>query len=50
MTKRIFEFIEQAKKILIITHVNPDGDTLGSACALKSYIGDKADILLHIYI
>ena len=48
MTKRIFEFIEQAKKILIITHVNPDGDTLGSACALKSYIGDKADILLQV--
>ena len=48
MTQKIFELINDAKKILIITHVNPDGDTLGSACALKSFIGDKADILLQV--
>ncbi len=48
MIKKIFELIESAKKILIITHVNPDGDTLGSACAIKSYIGEKADILLQV--
>ena len=48
MIKKIFELIESAKKVLIITHVNPDGDTLGSACVLKSYIGDKADILLQV--
>ena len=48
MTQKIFELIDKAEKILIITHVNPDGDTLGSACALKSFIGDKADILLQV--
>ena len=48
MIKKIFELIESAKKVLIVTHVNPDGDTLGSACALKSYIGDKADILVQV--
>ena len=36
------------KKLLIITHVNPDGDTLGSASALKLFIGDKADILVQV--
>lgn len=48
MIKKIFEQIQKAKKILIITHVNPDGDTLGCACALKSYLKDKADILLEV--
>jgi len=35
-------------RILIITHVNPDGDTLGCASALKSFIGERADILIQI--
>lgn len=48
MIKKIFELIESAEKVLIITHVNPDGDTLGSACVLKSYIGEKADILVQV--
>lgn len=48
MIKKIFELIDNAKRILIITHVNPDGDTLGSACALKSFIGGRADILLQL--
>ena len=48
MIKKIFDLIESAKKVLIITHVNPDGDTLGCACALKSYIGNKADILVQV--
>ena len=48
MEKEILKAINEANKILIITHVNPDGDTLGSACALKSYIKDKADILIQI--
>ncbi|MBQ8476456.1 bifunctional oligoribonuclease/PAP phosphatase NrnA [bacterium] len=48
MQEEILNLINASKKILIITHVNPDGDTLGSASALKSYIGDKADILLQI--
>ena len=48
MEKEILKLIEDSSRILIITHVNPDGDTLGCASALKSFIGDKADILIQI--
>lgn len=47
MEKKILEKINSAEKILIITHVNPDGDTLGSAVSLKEFIGSKADILVQ---
>ncbi|MCD8024544.1 MAG: bifunctional oligoribonuclease/PAP phosphatase NrnA [Candidatus Gastranaerophilales bacterium] len=47
MTKEIYEKIINAKKVLLITHVNPDGDTLGSACAMKEFLGEKADILVQ---
>lgn len=47
MEEKILEKINSAQKILIITHVNPDGDTLGSAASLKEFIGDKADILVQ---
>ncbi len=47
MENKILEKINQASKILIITHVNPDGDCLGSAVSLKEFIGDKADILVQ---
>ena len=47
MINQISDKIKQAKKILLISHVNPDGDTLGSVCAMKLYIGDKADILIQ---
>ena len=30
--------IKSSKNILIISHVNPDGDTLGSMCGLYSTI------------
>lgn len=30
--------IKDAKKILLLSHVNPDGDTLGSMCAMYSMI------------
>ena len=30
--------IKKAKKILIISHINPDGDTLGSMCAMAGII------------
>lgn len=39
--------IDEANKVLIISHINPDGDTLGSMCALKLFIGDKADMLVQ---
>ena len=39
MTDNNIEYIiKNAKKILLITHINPDGDTLGSASGLKEII------------
>ena len=34
--EQIKEFIEKAKKILIITHENPDGDAVGSSLGLMN--------------
>lgn len=48
MEKEIISILNNSKSVLIITHVNPDGDTLGSASALKSFLGEKADILIQI--
>ena len=48
MEREIINLINSASRILILTHVNPDGDTLGCASALKEFIGDKADILIQI--
>lgn len=36
--KKFEEVIKNSKNILIISHVNPDGDTLGTMCALYSAI------------
>ena len=42
--------IKNAKKILLITHINPDGDTLGSACGMadliKTNLKKDCDILV----
>ncbi len=48
MEEKILDLIKESKSILIITHINPDGDTLGCASCLRSFIGDKADILIQI--
>ena len=48
MEREILNLINTSKRILIITHINPDGDTLGCAVAVKSFIGEKADILIQI--
>ena len=48
MENEILNLIEKSKHILIITHINPDGDTLGCASALRAFIGDRADILIQI--
>ena len=48
MEREILNLINNSSNILIITHINPDGDTLGCASALKSFIGEKADILIQI--
>jgi len=39
MTDNNIEYIiKNSKKILLITHINPDGDTLGAACGLADLI------------
>lgn len=38
------DIIKQSKKILLLSHVNPDGDTLGSMCAMYSMIYDRFKI------
>ena len=45
-----YNFIKESKNILIVSHVNPDGDTLGSMCALRNVIKSEfkknADMLV----
>ena len=47
---QLHNIIKASKNILIISHLNPDGDTLGSMCGLYSAIKDnfkkKADMLM----
>ena len=38
------DIIKQSKKILLLSHVNPDGDTLGSMCAMYSMIWERYKI------
>lgn len=38
------DIIKQSKKILLLSHVNPDGDTLGSMCAMYSMIYNRFKI------
>lgn len=38
---QILSEIEQAKKILVICHEKPDGDTIGAACAFLNYFDNK---------
>ena len=48
------DIIKNSKKILIISHVNPDGDALGSTCALYKAIYNrfkkKADMCALSYV
>ena len=50
MFKEIFNTLKKADKILILTHINPDGDALGSSVAFKLMLekmGKKATIFLE---
>ncbi|MEG2360350.1 MAG: bifunctional oligoribonuclease/PAP phosphatase NrnA [Christensenella sp.] len=38
--KKVIEFIEKHEKFAVLTHVNPDGDALGSAYALSQSINN----------
>lgn len=48
--KKFDEVVKNSKNILIISHVNPDGDTLGTMCALQLAIYNqykkKAEMLI----
>jgi phosphoesterase RecJ-like protein len=39
--RKIFNLIEVSEKIIITTHVNPDGDAVGSALALNYFLQDS---------
>ncbi len=41
--------IKNSKKILLLSHVNPDGDTLGSMCAMYSMIYKQFKIKSDMY-
>ena len=40
-TKQLDSIIKNSKNILIVSHINPDGDTLGTMCGLYSLIKDN---------
>ena len=41
MNFNLDDIIKQSGKILLLSHMNPDGDTLGSMCAMYSMIYDR---------
>jgi phosphoesterase RecJ-like protein len=41
MEKTFEDLVKESKHILVISHVNPDGDTLGSLCAMYNAIYDR---------
>ncbi|MBQ4109553.1 MAG: bifunctional oligoribonuclease/PAP phosphatase NrnA [Clostridia bacterium] len=48
--ENIIKALERAEKILILTHINPDGDAVGSCYAVKKALeraGKQADIVLN---
>lgn len=49
-SRRIIELISKSRKIILTTHVNPDGDALGSELAFYDYLkqlGKKSIIINH---
>lgn len=41
VVEQIDSSIKNAKNILLVSHINPDGDTLGSMCGMCSFIFDN---------
>ncbi len=39
--EQLNNIIKQSKNILLVSHINPDGDTLGTMCAMYSLIKDN---------
>lgn len=49
-SRRIIDLISESKKIILTTHINPDGDALGSELAVYDYLkqlGKKSIIINH---
>lgn len=49
MFERIIQRIENAEKVGIFSHINPDGDAMGSSYSLKlalEKLGKKAEVFL----
>lgn len=40
---RLDGMLSASSRPLVVTHVHPDGDAVGSACAMKSYIESRAE-------
>ena len=40
-TKELSELLDSADNILLISHINPDGDAIGSQLALYHYLNSK---------
>ena len=38
---KVAKYFERADKIVIVTHVSPDGDALGSSLGLFHFLGKK---------
>lgn len=49
MLNNIFEEINEAKSIVILTHQNPDIDAVASSLALKIFLGEKADVIIPTF-
>lgn len=50
ITEKIISIIKQSKKILIVTHVNPDGDCIGSTSALLMFIEKEYHIPTEVFV
>lgn len=45
----LFEYLQQPRRVVLLTHVRPDGDAVGSALAMKMYLekkGHVADVIV----
>ncbi len=45
----LFTFLKQPRRVVLLTHIRPDGDAVGSALAMKMYLeknGHTADVIV----
>lgn len=50
ITEEIISAIKKSDKILLVTHVNPDGDCIGSAAALSMLIENEYNVPTEVYV